>query len=492
MTIVRIPEADRFQVSRQFWITASLLVILGMVAAIRIRLLDFPLERDEGEFAYAGQLLLQGVSPYDWAYTVMLKLPGTFTMYALFMAVFGQTTMAIHSGLVLVNLASAILVFVIGRRIYGDGAGVVAAGTFALLSIVPATLGLAAHATHFVMLFALAGIALLQKLDERTSSARIFFSGIFLGLAFLMKQSGAPFGLFVASWILWGELSSAQRQWPRLVKRLGWLVLGGLLPFLLTCLTVAAAGDLSRFWFWAFTYAGTHGAIFNWRNGLEWMFVNLVQQFTAAPGLWGMSIAGLPLLFCGRSLQRWRFFITGFAFFSFLTVCPGWYFRGHYFIQLLPAAGLLAGAAFHVASLFLSQREFSFLPKAVPALIFLVAGCGSLIQWNDVYFRLAPAEASRAVYGTNPFPEAVEIGRYLALHCPPNARIAVIGSEPEIFFYSRRRSATGHICTYPLVEEQPYAPAMRDEMFREIGKNRPDYVVYVHVLQVRGRKALPK
>ena len=41
-----------------------LLLILAVVTAIRIRLLDFPLQRDEGEYAYAGQLLLQGVTPY--------------------------------------------------------------------------------------------------------------------------------------------------------------------------------------------------------------------------------------------------------------------------------------------------------------------------------------------------------------------------------------------------------------------------------------------
>ena len=57
----------------------------------------------------------------------------------------------------------------------------------------------------------------------------------------------------------------------------------------------------------------------------------------------------------------------------------------------------------------------------------------------------------------------------------------MIGSEPEIFFYSHRRSATGYICTYPLVEPQPYAAAMQTEMIREVEKSRPEYVVYVNV-----------
>lgn len=459
----------------------SLLFILAVVTAIRIRLLDMPLERDEGEYAYAGQLLLQHVSPYKAAYNVALKLPGTCVAYALIMAALGQTPAALHAGVILVNLASAILIFLLARRIYGDAGGVVAAGTFALLAIVPATLGLAAHATHFVMLPALAGIVLLQTLDDHTSAARIFSAGLLIGLAVLMKQTGAAFGLFAASWVGYREFSSSQAEWRRLATRLAWLALGGLLPLILTCFVIVLAGDFHQFWFWAFQYAGAHGGVLSWGNGIRWMFDNLGQQFAAAPGLWSAAILGLVLLLSDRSLPGWRYFIVSFFFFSFLAVCPGGYFREHYFIQLLPAAGLLAATAFHAVSRVLARHAFLLPMAALLSLVFIAAGVSVLIQWNDIYLRLTPVQASRAIYGTSPFPEAVEIGRYLASHTAPDARIAVIGSEPEIYFYSQRCSATGYIDTYPLVEPQPYAVAMQREMIREVEKSRPDYVVYVNV-----------
>jgi hypothetical protein len=56
----------------------------------------------------------------------------------------------------------------------------------------------------------------------------------------------------------------------------------------------------------------------------------------------------------------------------------------------------------------------------------------------------------------------------------------VIGSEPEIYFYTRRRSATGHIYTYALMEQQPHALTMQEEFIREVETNRPQYVVYVN------------
>ena len=49
------------------WILA--VIVFGLVIAIRIRLLGIPFERDEGEYAYAGQLLLSGIPPYELAYT---------------------------------------------------------------------------------------------------------------------------------------------------------------------------------------------------------------------------------------------------------------------------------------------------------------------------------------------------------------------------------------------------------------------------------------
>ena len=73
-----------------------------LAVGVRLRLLAMPLERDEGEFAYMGQLMLQGIPPYKLACN--MKLPGTYAAYAVIMAVFGQTIAAIHTGLLLVLL----------------------------------------------------------------------------------------------------------------------------------------------------------------------------------------------------------------------------------------------------------------------------------------------------------------------------------------------------------------------------------------------------
>jgi hypothetical protein len=455
-----------------------LILVLAVTAAIRIRLLSLPLERDEGEYAYGGQLLLQGVPLYPEVYT--MKWPGTHAAYALIMAAFGESAAGIHAGLIVVNLATGLLVFVLARRLCGDAAGVVAAGTYALLSINPPTYGLAAHATHFVALVALGGIILLHRLGEGTARTRIFLAGLLLGLAALMKQPGLAFGGFAAIWLAGNELRRADRSWRRLTVRLGCLILGVLLPLLLAGAVLAAAGAWERFWQFTFQYALAYASILTPGERLRLLGELALALFKGAPGLWGAAVLGLMLLSCDRSLRGSRFFILGFAGFSVLALCAGGFFRHHYFLLLVPAAGVLAGVTVKVFSGFLARLRLPFPAETIPVLFFAVAAAWSLSEWRVIFFQLPPAQAGHAIYGSSPFPEAVEIARYLDAHSPPEARIAVLGSEPEIFFYSRRRSATGHIYMYPLMEPRPYAPAMQQEMVQEIEKSRPDYVVFIY------------
>src|SRR5471030_236560 len=85
----------------RLWPWLAVLAVLIFVGFIRVRLLEMPLERDEGEYAYAGQLILQGLPPYELAYN--MKLPGTYFAYAAGMSLLGQTIAGVHLTLLLAN-----------------------------------------------------------------------------------------------------------------------------------------------------------------------------------------------------------------------------------------------------------------------------------------------------------------------------------------------------------------------------------------------------
>jgi hypothetical protein len=161
--------------------------------------------------------------------------------------------------------------------------------------------------------------------------------------------------------------------------------------------------------------------------------------------------------------------MTLFLLFAFLSTCPGFYFRQHYFVTLLPAVALLSGAAI--------MHLRTMLSAPLAALVLGAALLLSLVPQSDYLFRITAHQVSRRIYGANPFPESVEVGKYLCEHASPEARIAVLGSEPQIYFYSRRLSATSHIYTYAMMESQPYALQMQNEMISDIESVQPEYLV---------------
>src|SRR5208283_3697652 len=94
------------RVGRAVGYTLLLLTVL-FFALIRFRLRSMPLERDEGEYAYAGQLMLQGIPPYQLAYN--MKLPGAYAAYAAILATFGQTSAGIHFGVLCLTTLTALM-----------------------------------------------------------------------------------------------------------------------------------------------------------------------------------------------------------------------------------------------------------------------------------------------------------------------------------------------------------------------------------------------
>jgi hypothetical protein len=462
----------------RLWPWLLVLAVLLFVGFIRVRLLEMPLERDEGEYAYAGQLILQGIPPYELAYN--MKLPGTYLAYALGMAVFGKTVSGIHLTLILANSLTIIFVFLLGRKLFGTAAGLVACASYSVMSLSPMVVGLAAHATHFVVLFAVPATLLLLRTDENRGGKALFFSGLLYGLAFLMKQQGVCFCVF--GWIFllgnaWRRHAIFSTGFAGQCLMFG---LGMLLPFGLTCLILACAGVFSHFWFWTFTYARSYVEAMPWSEGIRDHLIGHLQQARYVSfGFWILAVAGVPLALLNRSFRKPAVFAVIFWACSFLGTAIGLYFRGHYFILVLPAFAILIGLA--VASL---QRILCFSRiknalQSLPVILFAtILGWVIFYQAQD-FFQLPPVRLCQSLYLWNPFVESLNVAGYIREHSAPGARIAVMGSEPEIYFYARRHSATGYIYTYALMEAQPNALKMQREMIREIEAAQPEYLVYV-------------
>jgi hypothetical protein len=145
--------------------------------------------------------------------------------------------------------------------------------------------------------------------------------------------------------------------------------------------------------------------------------------------------------------------------------------------MLLPALALLSGAAIESVT----QKLPAGLIRGAPLLGFAALCVLTLLpQWRFLE-RISPDAASRSIYGFNPFPEALTIADYIKANSAPNSTVAVFGSEPEIYFYSGRHSATGYIYAYGLMEAQPYALHMQHQMASEVEAAKPEFVVLASI-----------
>ena len=494
------PTSVRASLKSRAWIFVALAILLTLV--VRVRLRDMPLERDEGEYAYAGQLILQGVPPYKDAFN--MKLPGTYVAYAASMAVFGKTPTGIHLGLAVVNAATIWLMFLLGRKLLDAAAGATAAVTYALMSLSPDVLGLAGHATHYVVLPAVGGILLLLRAVETRAIKFHLAAGILFGLAFVMKQHGVFFGMFGGVFLIWdriaprllgpgnGGLGSRRAprrrageaialDWSALFKELAVFSAGCLLPYLATCLWLWLSGVFPQFWFWTISYGSQYA------SGIPLVKASDVTSATlraiVGPNIvfWLLPWVGAVMLWWDERLdENRRFLLTALSLFSLASISVGFYFRQHYFILLLPVLALLISVAVSKSILLLRGDKSVELFLALGIVVVaVVATGGALIVNGSVWFGLTPKKAVEQIYVSSIFSDTRTIADHIRENTKPDARIAVIGSEPQIYFYSGRRSATGHIYTYALMEKHPYALTMQEEMIRQIEEAKPDYVVFV-------------
>jgi hypothetical protein len=468
------PSGPLCQPSR--WLAlAVLLITVLVIVVVRIRLLDIPLERDEGEYAYIGQLVLEGVPPYQLAGN--MKMPGIYLAYAAIMAVFGQTPAGIHLGLLLVNLAILPLVFFVARPFLDFYGAAIATVAYGLMLLSPAYLGLAAHASNFAVLFALPGLLMLLRLKENAAIPPCLGAGIFFGISFVMNQPGAAFGIFGGLYLLW-ILIARKTAGRNIVLRLGIFALGGIIPFLAVCLWLKITGAFSQFCFWTFTYAREYATAHTFQAAL----VN--AEYAAKhvlPSTWLIYVSaglGLACLCFTRWQADKRVFLIGLFIFSVFAVCPGFYFRRHYFVFLAPAIALLAGVTLSEGLRRLIKMVKQ--PRLYHFAFFLVAlVCAqSLCADRAVLFSLSPSEASRAIYGLNLFPESQDIARYIEQNSSKDQHIAVVGDEPQIYFYSHRRASISQIYPSQTMDPRPYAHQMQERMISEMEQTPPAFLVY--------------
>lgn len=472
--------------------------ILGLailfILIIRIRLLDVPLERDEGEYAYIGQQLLKGIPPFISIYHV--KLPGIYAAYALIESLFGDTCSGIHKGVMIINILTMVVVFFIGKRLFNPMAGAIASICFGYMTISQYNFGFTANAEHFIMLPAMTGILLMMRgislsnpkssnPEEKTKFWNIpilnfLAAGLLLGVSYTMKQHAMLFILFAGIFFLYKWFVNKPLNFKNLFLNGSVMIIGIAIPFTMLCLYFKHLGLFDKFWWWTWVYPRTYATQISFNDGMTNFNASYKGIVNSTWSFEVLALAGLVITIIKGTWER-RVFVIAFFLFSLAAVSVAFYFFQHYFLLVVPAlAFMIAAAAFSISSSF-KRNPDSFPAKYLGLSLVLLALIISSGYEKSYLFDLSPKDVSTNIYKGQPFFASQVWGKYIEQNSKPDDKIAILGSEPQLYFYSKRSAATGFVYTYEMMKDHPHAHDFELQMISEIEAAKPKYMLFVNV-----------
>lgn len=308
----------------------AVLAALGLLAATTFMT---PVSNDAGAYLAVADAILAGKLPYRDIFDH--KTPGSYYLFAAILAATQRSLLAVQIVQVLAVVLMAGLAGWLAWRRWGRLAG----GLALLLALYGGAAYQGGHLVTeaWVALWIAAALAVLLHRTDRAPTGRAWLAaGTLIGLAALFKQTGL---LTLPAFALWA--ASIQGDWRQIGRR--WLALaaGCAAPLLLTAAFFAVQGALPDLWRDVVAVNLANYPRAAWSAILAGNLINL----RAFPLLWlGLLLA---LLLQPPSLRRtpaghtatllWLALLAGL-----LPLLHRPY--GHYLLQALPPAAILAAA----------------------------------------------------------------------------------------------------------------------------------------------------
>jgi hypothetical protein len=455
-----------------------LLILVFMVHSIRSNFLGIPFERDEGIYSYFGTLVLEGKTPYKDFYEV--KFPGLFYFFAIIVKLFGDTVEGMHTGFMWVNIISMVCLYFASRNLFSPVAGVITAMTFAFVSMTPNLSGFTVQSEQGVSFFI--SIGLLFYSLARLKRKLLFYClmGLAMGCAFMVKTTG----LFLALWggvvIIADFWFSKPREWKQFFKNMAAYAVGGFSIIGLMFGIIIMKGSFNEMMYWTVEHARQYANSMPYEEGVKYFKYTRDAILQNYKFFWYHSILAVGLCLLRPINIKYKILGVTLLAFSFFTIVPGYFFYGHYWIQTVPGLALVAGLTFYSVIQILNNT----LNFKQPVIKWVYLGVFALLTFNHVselksyYYHPNYERILRSVYGNNPFPEAWEVGQYINTHSKPEDNIVLIGSEPEIYFYTHKKSPSRHAYFTAIVNNVKDHKLWQQEFERDTEKANPKFVVF--------------
>jgi len=466
-------------VSNEDLICAGLLLVLVFVIhSIRINFAGIPFERDEGIYSYFGKLVLEGKVPYKDFYEV--KFPGLFYFFAMIVGLFGDTVQGMHTGFMYVNILSTIFIYFAARNLFSPVAGLVSATTFAFVSLTPNLSGFTVQAEHGVAFFISMGLMFYSLTRLYNKSIYFLLMGLAMGCAFMVKTSGVFLALWGGFLIITDFIFTKPRVWKEFWKHMFAYAVGGFSIIIIMFLIIYMKGSFNEMIYWAYEHPKQYVSNMPYEEGVKYFKYTRDAIIQNHKFFWYHSL--LALVLCLMRPINIKYKVLGITLlgFSFLTIVPGFYFYGHYWIQTVPGLALVAGLTFY-SVMAIIQNTLNYKKPFVKYIYLIIFGFltfSHVSTLKSYYFHPNYERILRAVYGNNPFPESMEIANYINSHSKPEDNIVLLGSEPQIYFYTKKKSPSRHAYFTSIVNNVKDHKDCNAEFARDTEKAKPKFVIF--------------
>jgi hypothetical protein len=444
------------------YLSAGALCLLFL--ALRWNSFNLPLIRDEGEYAYAAQLLGRGLTPYDHSF--LQKPPMVAYSYA-FAGVLAPHTFWFPRvvAFLFVGLATVLA----GLSAWREFGPEVAWSTMWLLTpmvLQPGIEQFTANTEMFMLLPLMATVALFVYSRRRESSKPWWLlAGCMAAITFWYKYTALPMLVFLfAAWSA-REWQAGKRGWA-LFQRAALAMLGALVTsgILLACFLVHDWGK--RLWECTVEFNRFYSATSTFGlNELGWRLGFLWEN-------WWILFLLLPVVLVNFERRVWFWF----GMFLAAWVATGASIYGHYYVVLAPFWALLVAVALtRLAGWLAGWLSWSpiWLGRGLSAAVVILV---CMPHWSWVT-RSCTEFAELKLGGGNPFVESVPVAARVAQLTGPGDYVYVAGSEPQILCYARRLSPTRFVIAYPLMFPSPLALKYQREAIADLETKPPSVVV---------------
>ena len=463
------------------WTDLFLLVLLlaGSFLA-RVPFREVELIRDEGEYAYIGQQILQGAVPYADIYNQ--KTPFVFYFMAITQELFGSSLSAIRLSTALWGLAATVVIYLLAQTLFGRLAGLWTAAVFSIMTLDECGVVHSAN-TEFFMLFWIAlAVYFWVRRFGNTRPIWPLLAGAAAAMAYQTKQIGAVVLFFLTIDPLWRWLIGANAwssSWRPSLRTIGLALTGALV------LTTAVLGY--------FAWNGALGAYIEctWMNNWQYVGIrtgNLTSRLVLSDlvrenikwdiGFWLIGAIALVIAGIRRKPAAGHTLWLILVGFGVAAISAGEY--PQYYIPLIVPLSLGCGLGFSWAWIWCTTPGRHMIFRIAGWLLILGPWIGPAIH-NGSYLLMSQQQFQHVKQIGTPFDASREVAAYLAEHSLPGECTIIVGSEPQIYYYANRKACTRMVFTYPIVGNYAYANRLEQELLEDVKKHRPRYIAVIKI-----------